>query len=148
MGAQRFRDAKQYAYIARGIAIIIAILICMYSFTHLEQIAGFYTNYPHMTGLISSFLAYAVFFTVIDAFGTPLQGILRGYKDVRIISIIALSCYWGVSTPIAALFTFGFDFGPYGIWMGLLGGLTAASIAYTVRVWYIQHRRYAKELEA
>lgn len=148
VGAQRFRDAKQYAYIARGIAIIIAILICMYSFTHLEQIAGFYTNDPHMTGLISSFLAYAVFFTVIDAFGTPLQGILRGYKDVRIISIIALSCYWGVSTPIAALFTFGFDFGPYGIWMGLLGGLTAASIAYTVRVWYIQHRRYAKELEA
>lgn len=148
VGAQRFRDAKQYAYIARGIAIIIAILICMYSFTHLEQIAGFYTNDPHMTGLISSFLAYAVFFTVIDAFGTPLQGILRGYKDVRIISIIALSCYWGVSTPIAALFTFGFDFGSYGIWMGLLGGLTAASIAYTVRVWYIQHRRYAKELEA
>ena len=148
VGAQRFRDAQQYAYIARGIAIIIAALICMYSFTHLQQIASFYTNDPHMTGLISSFLSYAVFFTVIDAFGTPLQGVLRGYKDVRIISIIAISCYWGVSVPVAALFTLGLDFGPYGIWMGLLSSVAAASICYTIRVWYIQYRRYGKQLEA
>lgn len=148
VGAQRFRDAKQYAYIARGIAIIIAVLICMYSFTHMQQIAGFYTNDPHMIGLIASFLAYAVFFTVIDAFGTPLQGVLRGYKDVRIISVIAIACYWGVSVPVAAIFTLLLDFGPYGIWMGLLSSVAAASICYTIRVWYIQHRRYGKQLES
>lgn len=48
-----------------------------------------------------SFLSYAVFFAVIHAFGTPLQGILRAYKDVRIISYISLFSYWGVCFPVA-----------------------------------------------
>lgn len=144
VGAKRYKDAKQYAYIARGLALIIAGLICMYSFTHLLEIASFYTNDPHMIQLISSFLSYAVFFTVIDAFGTPLQGVLRGYKDVRIISLIALICYWGLSLPIAAFFTLVMDYGPYGIWMGLLGGVACSAVAYTVRVWFIQYKRYDK----
>lgn len=142
VGAKRFKDARTYAYIARIMALIIAMLICSYSFTHLHEIAGFYTNDPNMIQLIGSFLSYAVFFSVIDAFGTPLQGVLRGYKDVKIVSAIAISCYWGVSVPTAYLFTFVFNYGPYGIWVGLLSSVAAAGILYTWRTWYIQYRRY------
>ncbi|WP_298706702.1 MATE family efflux transporter [uncultured Veillonella sp.] len=142
VGAKRYKDARTYAYIARIMAIIIAILICSYSFTHLHEIAGYYTSDPSMIQLIGSFLSYAVFFSVIDAFGTPLQGVLRGYKDVKIVSAIAISCYWGVSVPVVALFTYVFDYGPYGIWVGLLSSVAAAGILYTWRTWYIQYRRY------
>ncbi|MDY3973248.1 MATE family efflux transporter [uncultured Veillonella sp.] len=142
VGAKRYKDARTYAYIARIMAIMIAMLICSYTFTHLREISGYYTTDPSMIQLIGSFLSYAVFFSVIDAFGTPLQGVLRGYKDVKIVSAIAISCYWGVSIPVVALFTYVFNYGPYGIWVGLLSSVAAAGVLYTWRTWYIQYRRY------
>lgn len=142
VGAKRYKDARTYAYIARVMAIMIAMLICSYTFTHLHEISGYYTTDPSMIQLIGSFLSYAVFFSVIDAFGTPLQGVLRGYKDVKIVSAIAISCYWGVSIPVVAIFTYVFNYGPYGIWVGLLSSVAAAGVLYTWRTWYIQYRRY------
>lgn len=143
VGAKEFKEAKTYSYIARGSAIIIAICVSAYTFTHLDQIATLYTNDYSMVDLIGTFLAYAVFFTVIDAFGTPLQGILRGYKDVKIISTIAITCYWGASIPIAAFFMYALNWGPYGVWMGLLGGVLIAALGYLWRTWYIQNKKFA-----
>lgn len=97
-----------------------------------------------MVQLIMNFLSYAVFFTVIDAFGTPIQGILRAYKDVRSVSIIATVCYWGLSVPFVFLYTVVLKHGPYGIWMALLSAVFGAAICYTYRLWVIQNRRYPK----
>lgn len=142
VGAKDFHMAKTYSYIARGMAVVLALSICLYTFTNLPTIAGYYTNDPNMVDLIGSFLSYAVFFTVIDALGTPIQGILRGYKDVRIISIIALTSFCGTSIPIAAFFTFVLNYGPYAIWIGLLGSTAIAATLFTWRVWYIQHKKF------
>lgn len=142
VGAKDLHMAKTYSYIARGLAVVLALSICLYTFTNLPRIAGYYTNDPSMVDLIGSFLSYAVFFTVIDALGTPIQGILRGYKDVRIISIIALASFCGTSIPIAAFFTFVLNYGPYAIWIGLLGSTTIAAFLFTWRVWYIQNKKF------
>lgn len=142
VGAKRYADARQYTKIARGLAIVIALLICMYTFTHLREIAGYYTNDPNMVQLIMNFLSYAVFFTVIDAFGTPIQGILRAYKDVKSISIIAIGCYWALSLPFALLYTMVLHQGPYGVWLALLSAVAGAGICYTWRLWIIQNKRF------
>ena len=140
LGAKKYKEARQYAWIARITAILIAILLCSYSFTHMNEIAGLYTNDPEVFELILSFLSYAVFFAVIDAFGTPLQGILRAYKDVQIISTIALISYWGVGISLAYILTMVIPMGPYGVWIGLLSSVVVASILYTIRTWWIQRK--------
>ncbi len=142
LGGNRPKDALIYSHISRGTAIVLAILICMYSFTHMNQIAALYSTDREVQDLIISFLVYAVFFTVIDAFGTPIQGILRGYKDVKSISLIAIGSYWGTCFPIAYIFSRHFHYGPHGVWIGLLGSVFIASLLYTLRVWHIQHNKY------
>ena len=57
--------------------------------------------YDEVYGLIYQFLGYGVFFSAIDAIGTPLQGILRAYKDVKVVLYISLVSYWGVCFPTA-----------------------------------------------
>ena len=141
LGAGKPKEARQYAYIARIFALIGATLLCSYSFTHMENIAGLFTSDPVVFDLIMSFLSYAVFFAVIDAFGTPLQGILRAYKDVRIISYISLFSYWGVCFPVAYILSRMPEYGPYGVWIGLLSSVSVAGILFTARAWYIQHKR-------
>lgn len=142
LGANNIRGAYQYSNIARITAIIIAITICSYSFTHMNTIAHLFTKNDNMVDLIVTFLGYAVFFSVIDAFGTPLQGILRGYKDVKIISYIAIGSYWGICFPLAYVCSHFFGFGPYGVWIGLLTSVAVAGILYTIRVFYIQHYKF------
>ncbi len=144
VGAKRYLDARQYTVIARVLAVVIALLICMYSFTHLREIAGYYTKDPGMVQLIMNFLSYAVFFTVIDAFGTPIQGILRAYKDVKSVSIIAIGCYWALSLPFALLYTVVLHHGPYGIWLALLSAVAGAAVCYTWRLWVIQNKRFPR----
>lgn len=81
-------------------------------------------------------------FIIIDAFGTPVQGILRAYKDVAIISKIAIATYWGACIPIALSFIYLTDLGPYSVWLGLLGGVGLAGILYIWRVMYLQTKRF------
>ena len=99
LGAGRKQEAIQYSYISRILAIVLAIMICAFTFTNMDAIADLFTNDDEVYKLIYSFLGYGVFFSAIDAIGTPLQGILRAYKDVKIVLYISLISYWGVCFP-------------------------------------------------
>ena len=140
VGAKRYDHAKSYSNIARAMAILIAIIIASYSFTHLDEIASIFSKDAHMVTLMAHFLSYALFFSVIDAWGTPVQGILRAYKDVKVVTLIAISCYWGAGVPLAYLFALPFEYGPYGIWVGMLGGVGIAGVFYIFRPRYIEKK--------
>ncbi len=141
LGANRYKSAKQFSNIARVFAIFMAIFLAGGGFTYLDQIANLYTTDSSMVSLIASFLSYAICFSIIDAFGTPVQGILRGYKDVNIITVIAIICFWFIGVPVAAIFSILLNFGPYGVWVGMLTGVGTAAICYILRL-YQQERKY------
>lgn len=146
VGRGSYYDAKQYAYVARGLALLIAVAFSSFSFTHMEMISGLYTTDAAMVKKIASFMKYALYFSLVDAIGTPIQGILRGYKDVKIITKIAVLCYWGVGIPTAILFSEFLGFGPYGIWVGLLVGVGSAGLCFCVRL-FKQERKFAAQAE-
>ena len=139
LGAGRKIEAIQYSYISRVLAIIIAVLICAFTFTHMDNIADLFTNDDEVYELIYQFLGYGVFFAAIDAIGTPLQGILRAYKDVKIVLYISLVSYWGVCFPTAYTLAKNPNYGPFGVWIGLLASVVVAGILFTLRTYYIQH---------
>ena len=140
LGAKRYEQAVTYTWITRGVAIFIALCIGTYSFTHIDYLAELFTNEEHMIPLIESFISYAVFFTIIDALGTPLQGVLRAYRDVTSVSIIAIGTYWGVTVPVAYLCYAFTDFGPYSVWIGLLTSTSTAALCYMYRLRRVQRK--------
>lgn len=138
LGADRKQEAIQYSYISRSLAIVLAIIICTFTFTNMDAIADLFTNDDEVYKLIYSFLGYGVFFSAIDAIGTPLQGILRAYKDVKVVLYISLISYWGVCFPTAYILANNPNYGPFGVWIGLLASVLVAGILFTWRTWYIQ----------
>ena len=138
LGAGRKQEAIQYSYISRILAIVLAIMICTFTFTNMDAIADLFTNDDEVYKLIYSFLGYGVFFSAIDAIGTPLQGILRAYKDVKVVLYISLISYWGVCFPTAYILANNPNYGPFGVWIGLLASVLVAGILFTWRTWYIQ----------
>ena len=141
LGAGRKQEAIQYSYISRILAIVLAIMICTFTFTNMDAIADLFTNDDEVYKLIYSFLGYGIFFSAIDAIGTPLQGILRAYKDVKVVLYISLISYWGVCFPTAYILANNPNYGPFGVWIGLLASVLVAGVLFTWRTWYIQRQQ-------
>ncbi|MGZ8523640.1 MAG: MATE family efflux transporter, partial [Chitinophagaceae bacterium] len=53
---------------------------------------------------------------------------LRGIKDVRFPTILIAIAYWVIGLPLGYVLGFTFNMGASGIWLGLITGLTLASL--------------------
>lgn len=144
VGAKRYMDAKQYSRIGIGIALIMAVLAAVVLFFENKQVANLYTEDIEIKNLVQQFLLYAVFFQLSDAIATPVQGCLRGYKDVRITFIMAMVSYWVVGLPLGYILAHYSWLGAFGYWIGLIAGLAVGASCLSIRLVRVQHKYYLK----
>ena len=83
--------------------------------------------------LASMLLVIAALFQISDGVQAIGLGALRGLSDVKYPTIITLIAYWGIGLPAGCILAFVFNFGVYGIWVGLALGLTISAIWLTER---------------
>jgi len=135
VGARRIQDAIQYRRLGLAATISTAAVIMLSLWLFSDTIAGLYTNDSELRALIRSFLAYVVFFQFSDAVGAPIQGTLRGYKDVTVVLAVVLIAHWGVGLPLGYVLANWTPLGPYGYWVGLISGLAtgAAGLLWRLR---------------
>lgn len=138
VGAKRLQDARQYGYFSIGLAILFSFIAVAILLVFREQIAGLYSTDTNIIQLSMHFLIYAAFFQLSDAIQAPVQGILRGYKDVNITFIMAIISYWVIGLPIGYLMANFTNLGPFGYWIGLITGLTVGAITLSFRLRFIQ----------
>jgi multidrug resistance protein, MATE family len=143
VGAKRIQDAKIYSLMGILTAIGLALTYGVALMVFKEPVSSIYTDDPEVIALISHFLLYAVFFQLSDAIQAPVQGALRGYKDVNVTFIMALISYWVIGLPFGYILANYTDFGPYGYWIGLTTGLTAGAITLSARLIHIQRKNKA-----
>ncbi|MCY8238896.1 MATE family efflux transporter [Bacillus inaquosorum] len=144
-GAARFKDARSYSLIGIMMAIGFSLLTaaCILSFR--AQIAGMYTSDPDVLLLTQHFLIYALFFQLSDAVAAPIQGALRGYKDVNYTLAAAFVSYWVIGLPVGyAVGTFT-SLGAFGYWIGLIAGLAAGAVGLFFRLAKLQKRYSQKQ---
>ncbi|MNK23412.1 Multidrug resistance protein MdtK [compost metagenome] len=142
-GAARLRDAKQYANLgigtAAGMSIVTAIILLVFQ----NGVASLYSDEPAVIELTKHFLIYAIFFQLSDAIAAPIQGALRGYKDVNSPFLLAFIAYWVIGLPLGYVLANYTSQGPYGYWLGLISGLAVAAVSLFLRLAYMQ-KKYAK----
>ena len=143
VGAGQYRDAKQYSFLAVGLAIAFSTIAITVLLIFREQIASLYSTDLQIIGLASQFLIYAALFQLSDAIQAPVQGALRGYKDVNMTFVMAIVSYWVLGLPVGFLMAKFTDLGPFGYWVGLIAGLTVGAIALTIRLLHIQKKKYS-----
>lgn len=90
--------------------------------------------------LTKDFLLFALFFQLSDAIAAPIQGALRGYKDVNYTLVTALVSYWIIGLPVGFVIGTYTSFGAFGYWIGLITGLAAGAVGLFFRLKRIQNR--------
>ena len=86
-----------------------------------------------VVSIASKLLLAAAFFQISDSIQVLVLGALRGLQDVKIPTILTFISYWVVGFPISYFLGKEEMFGSFGIWLGLLAGLTTASILLFIR---------------
>ena len=109
-------------------------------FRYTAPVAGLYTSDPEVLELTKAFLAYAVFFQLSDAIAAPVQGALRGYKDVKAAMVMAFISYWGVGLPAGYWLSKTTQLGPFGYWVGLIAGLAFGAVVLLGRLRRLQKK--------
>lgn len=144
IGAARYKDAKEYSWIGISMALTMSLVLSTILFLFREPVAFLYTKDHEVMMLTSHFLIYAIFFQISDALQAPIQGILRGYKDVNVTFAMSLVSYWILGLPIGYFFAKFTDMGAFGYWIGLISGLALGAIGLAARLRFIQQVKYKK----
>ncbi|WNB90193.1 MATE family efflux transporter [Bacillus sp. NEB1478] len=143
VGGERYKDAAQYSTIGIITALSFAVLFSALLIIFDEQVAGIYSNQKDVIQLTKSFLWFAVFFQLADAIGAPIQGALRGYKDVNVTFFLSFISYWVLGLPVGYYLANYTSHGAYGYWIGLISGLSAGAIILFLRLKYIQSHAFS-----
>ena len=117
--------------------IILSVLIMAVTATVFvnfpEMIVALYSDDPDVRSLAVQLLYMAAIFQLSDGMQVGALGALRGLKDTRVPFVTNVVSYWGVGLPTAYLIGVYYNFGPVGMWVGLIVGLSIAAVLHSWR---------------
>ncbi len=142
MGARQPEVARRAGFTGIGLALLFELLAAVLMLALRTPIAQLFTTNDAVIALAAKLLVLAAAFQLSDGLQVASAGALRGFKDTRMPMLITLVAYWGTGLPLAWALGFKLDYGPVGVWVGLIAGLTAAGALLVVRfAWFT--RQYA-----
>ncbi len=97
------------------------------------QLPLIFNNNTEVVKLSALLLLFAAVFQISDSTQAIGAGLLRGIKDVTLPTILITLAYWVIGLPAGWLFAFYFRMGAAGMWLGLIIGLTLASVFLSSR---------------
>ena len=98
-----------------------------------ELIVSMYTDDPGVAPLAVSLLFYAAIFQYSDGIQICAAGALRGFKDTLAPMVYTIISYWLIGMTLGYYLTFNAGWGPAGMWVGMIAGLSTAAVLMLAR---------------
>jgi len=96
-----------------------------------------FTDNMEVVSIASQLLLAAAIFQISDSIQVVVLGALRGLQDVKIPTIITFIAYWAIGFPVSYFLGKEEAYGSFGIWLGLLAGLSSAAVLLYLRFNYL-----------
>ncbi|PWG04506.1 MATE family efflux transporter [Polaribacter aquimarinus] len=141
-GLQNFKELRRIAFSIFLLGILFAIFFASIFYLFHKSLPNIYVdlndtaNYSdnmEVLSIASKLLLAAAFFQISDSIQVVVLGALRGLQDVKIPTILTFVSYWVIGFPVSYFLGTKEMYGSFGIWLGLLAGLTTASILLFIR---------------
>ena len=141
-GLQNYKELRRIAFSIFLLGILLAVFFALLFFIFHKSLPNVYvdlndtTNYKdnmEVLSIASNLLLAAAFFQISDSIQVVVLGALRGLQDVKVPTILTFISYWVVGFPVSYFLGTEEMYGSFGIWLGLLAGLTTASVLLFIR---------------
>jgi MATE family multidrug resistance protein len=133
MGRSGIKDARYSGFVGVGLAAAFMLLTMIIMFLVPDFITRLYTDDPQLRDIAVSLIYMAAIFQLSDGLQVSGSGALRGLKDTKVPMIVNLIAYWIVGLPLGYFLGITLQWGPEGLWIGLIAGLTVAGILHNLR---------------
>ncbi len=80
-------------------------------------------------------MVLAALFQLTDGMQAIGIGLLRGVQDTRVPMILAAIGYWLIGVPTSYVLSQPMGYGPPGVWIGLVVGLSVVAVMLNIRFW-------------
>jgi MATE family multidrug resistance protein len=124
-------DWSKIAVIGKS-TLVVALLygsFCAIAFAVFRhQLPTLFNDNAEVLQMAGLLLVFAAIFQISDSTQAIGAGLLRGIKDVKFPTILIAIAYWVIGLPLGYVLGFTFNMGASGIWLGLITGLTLASV--------------------
>ena len=154
-GLQNFKELRRIAFsiflLGLCFALVFALLFLAFHqvlpklYLNLDDAVNFKDN-SEVIKIAAKLLLAAAIFQLSDSIQVMVLGALRGLQDVKIPTLITFVAYWLIGFPISYFLGKEEAYGSFGIWLGLLVGLTAAAIMLYIRFNYLTKRLIKEKL--
>ncbi len=133
LGQGSIQNARFRGHVGIIICGIIMTITAIILILAPDTIVGLYTKDMAVREAAVTLIFMAGLFQISD--GLQVGGIsaLRGLKDTRVPMFVNLISYWLIGFPIGYYLAFNMEYGPVGLWVGLIFGLTIAAILHNLR---------------
>ncbi|WMI65484.1 MATE family efflux transporter [Aestuariibaculum sp. YM273] len=145
-GLKHYIDLRRIAFSIFLLGSILAFCFGLMFFALHNHLPKLYVDFDDVKNLAdntevvsiaSKLLIAAAIFQISDSVQVIFLGALRGLQDVKIPTIITFISYWLIGFPISWFLGKEDVYGSFGIWLGLLAGLTTAAILLYIRFNYL-----------
>ncbi len=132
-GEGRLADARKAGFAASHISIALMFLSGITFVLFNDIIPYMFTKDPEVLKIAANLLYVAAAFQLFDAVQLSALASLRALADVKWPLITSIFSYYAVGLPFAYLSATKLQWGPVGVWLGLLLGLMLAAILFLYR---------------
>ena len=145
-GLQNYKELRRIAFSIFLLGILLAIFFGSVFFLFHKSLPKIYVDFTDITNyadnlevvsIASQLLFAAAIFQISDTIQVVVLGALRGLQDVKIPTIITFVSYWVIGFPTSYFLGKATRYGSFGIWLGLLAGLSTAAILLYLRFNYL-----------
>jgi MATE family multidrug resistance protein len=148
-GLKNFKELRRIAFSIFLLTLILSTIFaaCFWIFNSilptfyvdLNDAANFADN-TELISIASKLLLAAAIFQISDGIQVVVLGALRGLQDVKIPTLITFVSYWLIGFPVSYYLGKEESYASFGIWLGLLAGLTSAAILLSIRFNYLTNK--------
>lgn len=141
VGARKLNEARLATYTGLVLSVFFAVLIGGLTLYYRNAIVHIYNDDAEVVRLAEILLFYLGAYQILDAAQMAGIGVLRGYNDTRIISLICFGAYWIVGMPLG--YALGRTdlivpaMGARGFWISYLFALGVGGACYWARIFYL-----------
>lgn len=155
-GLQNYTELRRIAVSIFLLGIILAVGFALMFLLLNDQLPKLYVDLSDKANLSDNLevvktaavlLFAAAIFQISDSLQVIALGALRGLQDVKMPTVITFISYWIVGFPISFFLGKEKMLGSFGIWLGLLAGLTFAAILLFIRFNYLTKRLILQKSE-
>ena len=145
-GLQNYHELRRIAFSLFLMGSMFAITFATFFFVLHNQLPKIYVDFDDVKNLAdnsevisiaSKLLLVAAVFQISDSLQVIVLGALKGMQDVKIPTVITFVSYWLIGFPVSWFLGKADVYGSFGIWLGLLAGLSTAAILLYIRFNYL-----------